>query len=139
MWGFQAAGAAPLVHGEPVARPETSATAIRVGHPATWQGAVDARDESGGTFAAVTDEQIFEAYRLMARHDGVFVEPASAAGVAGLLDRHRRGLLDPGRTVVVTLTGNGLKDQDASLRDGHSPIPTGASTAEVADALRLTA
>ncbi len=139
MWGFQAAGAAPLVHGEPVARPETAASAIRVGRPATWQGAVAARDASGGIFAAVTDEQIFEAYRLLARHDGVFVEPASAAGVAGLLDQHRRGLLDPGQTVVVTLTGNGLKDQDASLRDGYDSTVTGSSTAEVADALRLTA
>jgi threonine synthase len=139
MWGFQAAGAAPLVHGEPVTRPETLATAIRVGHPATWQGAVAARDESGGVIAAVTDEQIFEAYRLVARHDGVFAEPASAAGIAGLLDRHRHGLLDPGQTIVVTLTGNGLKDQEASLRDGHTSIPAGASASEVVGALRLTA
>ncbi|WP_206283021.1 threonine synthase [Streptomyces chilikensis] len=137
MWGFQAAGAAPLVHGEPVLRPETLASAIRVGDPATWQGAVTARDESGGLIGAVTDEQIFAAYRLLARHDGVFVEPASAAGVAGLLDRHRRGLLDPGQTVVVTLTGNGLKDQDSALRDGCPTTATGSSAAEVARALRL--
>lgn len=139
IWGFQAAGAAPLVHGEPVAEPETRASAIRVGNPATWHGAVTARDESGGLIAAVTDEQIFEAYRLLARHDGVFAEPASAAGVAGLLDRHRRGLLDPGRTVVITLTGNGLKDQDAALHDGYTSTGTGSSTGEVARALRLAA
>jgi threonine synthase len=139
MWGFQAAGAAPLVRGEPVLRPQTLASAIRVGHPATWQGAVAARDESGGVIAAVTDEQIFEAYGLLARHDGVFVEPASAAGVAGLLDRHRRGLLAPGQTIVVTLTGNGLKDQDASLRDGCASVRAGASASEVAGSLRLTA
>ncbi|MFH9069127.1 threonine synthase [Streptomyces alboflavus] len=139
MWGFQAAGAAPLVHGEPVAEPQTAASAIRVGNPATWQGAVDARDESDGLIGAVTDEQIFDAYRLLARTDGVFVEPASAAGVAGLLDRHDRGLLTPGQTIVITLTGNGLKDQDASLRDGYTPVETGSSTAEVARALSHTA
>ncbi|WP_051826256.1 threonine synthase [Kitasatospora aureofaciens] len=139
MWGFQAAGAAPLVHGAPVADPQTAASAIRVGNPATWQGAVDARDQSDGLIAAVTDEQIFAAYRLLARHDGVFVEPASAAGVAGLLDQHGRGHLAPGQTVVITLTGNGLKDQDASLRDGYTPLETGSSTAQVARALALTA
>ncbi|MGW0809936.1 pyridoxal-phosphate dependent enzyme [Nonomuraea sp. NPDC002799] len=83
MWGFQAAGSAPLVHGAPVADPRTEASAIRVGNPATWEGAVAAREESGGLIAAVTDEQIFAAYRLLARRDGVFAEPASAAGVAG--------------------------------------------------------
>ncbi|WP_225882114.1 threonine synthase [Streptomyces aureocirculatus] len=135
MWGFQAAGAAPLVHGAPIAEPQTAAGAIRVGNPATWQGAVEARDESEGLIGAVTDEQIFDAYRLLARHDGVFVEPASAAGVAGLLDRHSHGLLTPGQTVVVTLTGNGLKDQDASLRDGYTPVETSSSASEVARAL----
>ncbi|MFI1013507.1 threonine synthase [Streptomyces sp. NPDC020965] len=139
IWGFQAAGAAPLVHGAPVAVPETAATAIRVGNPATWDGAVAARDESGGLIAAVTDEQIFDAYRAVARHDGVFAEPASAAGVAGVIDRHRRGLLDPGQRIVITLSGNGLKDLDASLRDGHTTTETSARTADAARALRLTA
>lgn len=139
MWGFQAAGAAPLVRGAPVADPATEATAIRVGHPATWDGAVGARDESGGLIAAVTDEQIFAAYRAVARHDGVFAEPASAAGIAGLLDRHRRGLLPSGLRVVITLSGNGLKDADAALRGGYAPVETTAATADVARALRLTA
>ncbi|MGP3919367.1 threonine synthase [Nonomuraea sp. 10N515B] len=138
MWGFQAAGAAPLVHGAPVADPRTEASAIRVGNPATWDGAVAAREESGGLIAAVSDEQIFAAYRELARRDGVFVEPASAAGVAGLLDQHARGLLEPGLRVVITLSGNGLKDLDASLRDGYTTTETSAVTADVAHALRLT-
>ncbi|SEK67163.1 threonine synthase [Nonomuraea pusilla] len=139
MWGFQAAGAAPLVTGAPVAAPQTDASAIRIGNPATWDGAVAARDDSGGLIAAVTDEQIFDAYRLIARRDGVFAEPASAAGVAGLLDRHRRGLLEPGLRIVVTLSGNGLKDLDASLRGGYEPVGTSAATTDVARALRLAA
>lgn len=139
MWGFQAAGAAPLVHGTPVAAPRTQATAINVGNPATWDGAVTARDESGGLIGAVSDEQIFAAYRMLARRDGVFAEPASAAGVAGLLDLHARGLLEPGLRIVVTLSGNGLKDLDASLRDGYTPRETPATTAAVARALRLAA
>ena len=87
MWGFQAAGAAPIVSGDPVADPETIASAIRIGNPASWQSAVAARDESGGVIEAVTDEQILAAYRLLAQREGVFCEPASAAGVAGLLQR----------------------------------------------------
>ncbi|WEH41431.1 threonine synthase [Streptomyces sp. AM 2-1-1] len=138
MWGFQAAGAAPLVHGEPVSRPETLASAIRVGNPATWEGAITAREESGGLVAAVTDEQILAAYRLLGRRDGVFVEPASAAGVAGLLDHHERGLVAPGQSIVITLTGNGLKDQDAALRDSEPPTRTGAAASEVARTLSLT-
>jgi threonine synthase len=139
MWGFQAEGAAPLVHGAPVACPETAAGAIRIGHPATWDGAVAARDESGGLIAAVSDEQIFDAYRTVARHDGVFAEPASAAAVAGLLDQHRRGLLAAGLTVVITLSGDGLKDPDASLRDGYDAAETPPAAADVARALRLAA
>lgn len=139
MWGFQAAGAAPLVHGAPVADPRTEASAIRVGNPATWDGAVAAREESGGLIAAVTDEQIFAAYRTLARRDGVFAEPASAAGVAGLLDQHARGLLEPGLRVVITLSGNGLKDLDASLRGGYTATETSAAAADVARALRLAA
>ncbi|MCK2219414.1 threonine synthase [Actinomadura sp. ATCC 31491] len=139
MWGFQAAGAAPLVRGAPVAAPRTDASAIRIGNPATWDGAIAARDDSGGLIGAVTDEQIFAAYRELARRDGVFAEPASAAGVAGLLDRHARGLLEPGLRVVITLSGNGLKDPEASLRGGHAATETSALTADVARALNLAA
>ncbi|SEH01373.1 threonine synthase [Nonomuraea solani] len=139
LWGFQAAGSAPFVLGGPVAQPDTAATAIKIGSPATWDGALAARDESGGLIDAVTDEQIFAAYRMLARRDGVFAEPASAAGVAGLLDRHARGALEPGLRIVITLSGNGLKDLDASLRDGYTATETSAATADVARALRLAA
>jgi len=115
MWGFQAAGAAPLVTGEIVAAPETVATAIRVGNPASWRLAVEARDASGGRIEAVTDEQILAAQRDLAGRDGVFVEPASAAGAAGLVARHAAGEIDPGQTIVVTVTGHGLKDIDTAL------------------------
>ena len=115
MWGYQAAGAAPLVLGRPVASPDTAASAIRVGNPASWSLAVAARDESGGRVDAVTDEEIFSAQRSLAAKDGIFVEPASAAGAAGLLNAVRAGELDPGQTVVVTVTGHGLKDIDAAL------------------------
>jgi threonine synthase len=112
MWGFQAAGAAPLVHGAPVERPETVATAIRIGNPASWGGAITARDASDGLIEAVTDEQILGAYDLLASEEGVFVEPASAAGVAGVIaERHR---LPPG-PVVITLTGHGLKDPEIAV------------------------
>ncbi|MFC4118019.1 threonine synthase [Nonomuraea zeae] len=139
MWGFQAAGAAPLVHGAPVAVPRTAATAINIGNPATWDGAIGARDESGGLIDAVSDEQIFAAYRMLAGRDGVFAEPASAAGVAGLLDRHARGALEPGLRIVITLSGNGLKDLDASMRDGYTATEASADTADVARALGLPA
>ncbi|MEV0387783.1 threonine synthase [Nonomuraea sp. NPDC050643] len=139
LWGFQAAGAAPFVLGGPVAEPDTAATAIKIGSPATWDGALAARDESGGLIEAVTDEQIFAAYRMLARRDGVFAEPASAAGVAGLLERHARGALEPGLRIVITLSGNGLKDLDASLRDGYTATETSAATSDVARALRLAA
>jgi threonine synthase len=108
MFGFQAAGAAPIVTGAPVPRPMTIATAIRIGNPASWQFAEQARDESGGLIDAVTDKQILEAYRLVARTEAVFVEPASAASVAGLLATAADGRLPAGSTVVCTVTGNGL-------------------------------
>ncbi len=107
--GFQAAGAAPIVRGYPVPNPETVATAIRIGHPANWAAAVQARDESGGLIEAVTDEEILAARRLLAELEGLFVEPASAAGVAGLV-RFRRIISDPAAVVVCVLTGSGLKD-----------------------------
>jgi threonine synthase len=110
MWGFQAAGAAPLVLGHPVEHPETIATAIRIGNPASWDLAIGARDESGGRIAAVTDEQILHAYRELSRLEGVFCEPSSAASVAGIIEAARDRQLDPDTLVVCVLTGNGLKD-----------------------------
>ncbi len=112
MWGFQAAGAAPLVHGEAVDEPATIATAIRIGHPASWDAAITARDESDGRIDAVTDEQILAAYDLLAAGEGVFCEPASAASVAGLL-AYRDDL--PDGPVVCTLTGHGLKDPGTAV------------------------
>jgi len=117
MWGFQAAGAAPIVRDEQVADPETVATAIRVGNPASWRLAVAARDESGGRIEAVTDVQIMQAQRDLAARDGVFVEPASAAGAAGLVDLDARGDVPPGTTIVVTVTGHGLKDVATALHE----------------------
>ena len=138
MWGFQAAGSAPIVQGAPVAKPETIATAIRIGNPASWEQAVAARDESGGLIDSVTDEQILAAYRLLASQEGLFCEPASAASVAGLLQAHERGQLDPGQTIVCTLTGNGLKDPQWALEAAPDPIvvPVDAAVAAVALGLR---
>ncbi len=116
MLGTQAAGAAPLVTGEPVKNPETIATAIRIGAPASWDGAVAAQQESSGRFLAATDEEILAAYRLVASSEGVFVEPASAASIAGLLKSVEDGWVTPGSTVVCTVTGNGLKDPDTALK-----------------------
>jgi threonine synthase len=117
MLGWQAAGAAPLVHGEAVPHPETIATAIRIGNPASWDGAIAARDESGGAIGAVTDAQILDAYRMLASLEGVFVEPASAASVAGLLQGAQIGLLERGETVVCTVTGHGLKDPNRAIAE----------------------
>ncbi|HWJ83180.1 MAG TPA: threonine synthase [Nocardioides sp.] len=115
MRGFQAAGASPLVTGEPFPEPETRATAIRIGNPASWHLAEAAAAESGGRFAAVTDDDILAAQRELARADGVFVEPASAAGVAGLLQELKAGETYAGSTVVITVTGHGLKDTATAL------------------------
>jgi len=115
MWGFQAEGAAPIVRGEIVKNPETIATAIRIGNPASWDQAVAARDESGGLIDMVSDEQILSAYRLVAGKEAVFVEPASAAGIAGLIQAKERGVLPKGKTIVITVTGNGLKDVQWAL------------------------
>ncbi|HET9631446.1 MAG TPA: threonine synthase [Terrabacter sp.] len=129
MWGFQAAGAAPIVLGHPVDHPETIATAIRIGNPASWEQAVAARDESGGRIEAVTDEQILEAHRYLSSQEGVFVEPGSAASVAGLLASHDAGLVPPGARIVCTVTGHGLKDPQWALRtaDGGEVVPTRVS------------
>ncbi len=110
MLGFQAAGAAPIVEGHPIDRPETIATAIRIGNPATWAGAVAARDESRGSISAVTDDEILAAYRALAELEGIFAEPSSAAGVAGVTRLAASGALERDALVVAILTGNGLKD-----------------------------
>jgi threonine synthase len=122
MFGFQASGAAPIVLGAPVLAPMTIATAIRIGNPASWTSAEAARDESRGLIDAVTDKQILEAYRLLARSEGVFVEPASAASVAGLLATAADGRLPAGSTVVCTLTGHGLKDPEWAISGAPKPI-----------------
>jgi threonine synthase len=121
MMGFQAEGAAPIVRGHIIANPETIATAIRIGNPASWQQAERARDESGGVIDMVSDGEILEAYRYVARLEGVFGEPASAASVAGLIKMAERGIVKAGDTVVCTITGHGLKDPDNAI--GISPEP----------------
>jgi threonine synthase len=141
MWGFQAAGAAPIVLGHPVDHPEPVATAIRIGNPASWRQAEAARDESGGLIDAVTDEEILEAHRLLSATEGVFVEPGSAASIAGLLKKHREGAVPAGATVVCTVTGHGLKDPQWALRtpDGSpvEPVRVPADAYSVASALGL--
>jgi threonine synthase len=137
MWGFQAAGAAPIVNGAPVERPSTIATAIRIGNPASWSSAIAARDESGGIIEAVTDRDILKSYRLLASQEGVFVEPASAAGVAGLLQQHARGELEPGQTVVCTVTGHGLKDPDWAIAGAPAPVTIAADAKAAAVQLGL--
>jgi len=126
MWGFQAEGAAPIVRGHPVDHPETIATAIRIGNPASWAQAVTARDDSGGLIAEVSDEQILTAHRILSAREGVFVEPGSAASVAGLLAEHEAGRVPAHARVVCTLTGHGLKDPQWALRqaDGSELVPT---------------
>lgn len=124
MYGFEAEGAAAIVRGTPIADPETVATAIRIGNPASWEKAVRAERESGGRIAAVSDEEILDAYRKLARMEGIFVEPASAASVAGLFKAKREGWLPPGVTVVSVLTGNGLKDPDIAMKQVHADIVT---------------
>ncbi|MDO5662396.1 MAG: threonine synthase [Brachybacterium sp.] len=138
MWGFQAAGAAPFVAGRPISDPETVATAIRIGAPASWGLATAARDDSGGLIDAVTDEQILAAQSMLASEVGIFVEPASAAGVAGLLQQAERGEVPRESTVVVTVTGNGLKDIDTALAQRDlTPTTIDADVNAAADALGL--
>jgi len=141
MFGFQAEGAAPLVLGYPVEKPETIATAIRIGKPASWELALAARDDSNGYFGAMTDEQILRAHRILSSEVGVFVEPASAAPIAGLLERAEAGAIPAGATITVTVTGHGLKDPLWGARnlDGTEASPTvvRAETSAVADVLGL--
>lgn len=141
MWGFQAAGSAPLVLGHPVTEPDTIATAIRIGNPASWETAIAARDESGGLIDSVTDEEILAAHRWLSSKEGVFVEPGSAASVAGLLKRHAAGEVPSSKTIVVTVTGHGLKDPQWALRnaDGSDvePVRVDFDVVSVASALGL--
>ena len=132
MMGFQAAGAAPIVLGRVVENPQTVATAIRIGNPASWQAAVDATKESSGAIDSVTDEEILEAYVAVAGSEGVFCEPASAASVAGVMKLSRQGVLREGETVVCTLTGHGLKDADTAISVSVKPKTVQATTEDVA-------
>jgi threonine synthase len=137
MYGFQAAGAAPIVRGEAVREPRTIATAIRIGNPASWAKALDARDESGGLIDSVTDREILAAYRLLAREVGVFVELASAASVAGLLASTAAGLVPAGSVVVCTVTGHGLKDPEWAISTAPAPVTIAADPLAAAHALEL--
>lgn len=131
MIGFQAEGAAPIVRGHAIEQPETIATAIRIGNPASWKLAENARDESGGLIDMVSDREILDAYKLLAAKEGVFVEPASAAGIAGLRKHLAKGFFPRGSTVVATLTGHGLKDPDTAISNAPSPITCELNTNEV--------
>ncbi|WP_366922334.1 threonine synthase [Metallumcola ferriviriculae] len=121
MIGFQAEGASPIVQDKIVENPETIATAIRIGNPASWEKAVQAADESKGFIKAVTDEEILAAQRLLASREGVFAEPASAASLAGVLKQHQEGFFEKGSTVVCVLTGNGLKDPNTAIKQVSEP------------------
>jgi threonine synthase len=133
--GFQAAGAAPIVVGHRIERPDTIATAIRIGDPASWAKAVAARDESGGRISAVTDDEILAAYRALAQLEGIFCEPASAAGVAGVIKAAAAGELDPAATIVCVLTGHGLKDPKTAEAQVPAMIEADATVGSVAVAL----
>ncbi|MFI6641227.1 threonine synthase [Streptomyces sp. NPDC050504] len=137
MWGFQASGSAPIVRGEVVKDPSTIATAIRIGNPASWQQALAAQDESGGFIDEVTDRQILRAYKLLASREGVFVEPASAASVAGLLKAAEEGKVDKGQRIVCTVTGNGLKDPDWAVAGAPQPVTVPVDAATAAERLGL--
>jgi threonine synthase len=139
MFGFQAAGAAPIVNGAPVESPQTIATAIRIGNPASWKGATNARDESGGLINAVTDEEILAAYHFLAEREGVFCEPASAAGVAGIMKLKKQNpqSVPKGARIVCILTGNGLKDPDNAIKNVEIPKAIPATMSELSKALDL--
>lgn len=134
MMGFQAAGAAPIVLGRPVKYPKTIATAIRIGNPASWQKAVAARDESGGFINSVTDDEIMNAYRLMATKEGIFGEPASGASLAGLINWTKKEDLSHKRVVCI-VTGTGLKDPDVAVKYAQPPIELPAELTAVEEAL----
>jgi len=135
LYGFQSSGAAPLVEGRPVARPETIATAIRIGNPARGEQAMAAMRESGGGVAAVSDSQIMDAYALLASQEGIFCEPASAASVAGVIQRVEAGDIAPGERVVCVLTGHGLKDPDIAIAHSEAVRRLPADPAVVEEAV----
>ena len=137
MMGFQAAGAAPIVLGHPVAEPETVATAIRIGNPVSWKRAEAARNESGGVIEAVTDEEIMEAYKLLASSEGVFAEPASAASIAGLKKLADSGRIEAGAVIVCTLTGHGLKDPHNAIKSCPEPLRVPADIDRVLEAMGI--
>lgn len=135
MMGFQAEGSAPIVRGYPIENPKTIATAIRIGNPASWNSAVSAARESGGIIDMVSDEEILYAYKFVASMEGVFVEPASAASIAGLIKYVREGRIEKGATVTCVLTGHGLKDPDTAVKSASPPIVISASLEELANYL----
>lgn len=137
MMGFQAAGAAPIVRGHPIKNPETIATAIRIGNPASWKLAEAARDESGGMISSVTDSEILKAYRLVARTEGYFCEPASAASVAGLIKWAKQNRFENGQNIVCTLTGHGLKDPDIAVKGAGRILSVSAKVKEIVNKLKL--
>lgn len=135
MIGFQAEGASPIVQGRIFEKPETIATAIRIGNPASWEKAVQARDESGGLIDSVTDDEILEAYKMVSSLEGVFCEPASAASIAGLIKKNGQGLFNGGERVVCTLTGHGLKDPDNAIKVSKEPVTCEPETKKVLNVL----
>lgn len=137
MMGFQAEGASPIVQDKIVKDPHTVATAINIGNPANWETAKKARDESGGVIEAVTDEEILEAYKLVASREGVFCEPASAASLAGVIKLKKEGVLNDGDTVVCTLTGNGLKDPDNAIKSSPKPFKASPKVSDIVDLMGL--
>lgn len=135
MMGYEAEGAAAIVKNQRIMTPETLATAIRIGNPASWDKAVAARDESKGLIGCVTDEKIVEAYKLLAATEGIFAEPASAASVAGLIQANHKGLVKEGSDIVCVLTGNGLKDPDNAIKYANAEVQK--ASAEYNDVLKL--
>jgi threonine synthase len=137
MIGFQAEGAAPIVRGEIIKAPETVATAIRIGNPASWKQAEAARDESGGTIDMVSDEEIIKAYQLIARYEGIFCEPASAASVAGVIKLNKEGCFKKGDSIVCTLTGHGLKDPESAIKISNKPLTLPPKLDKILELLEL--
>jgi threonine synthase len=137
MLGFQAEGAAPIVRGYPISNPETIATAIRIGNPANWKGAEKARNESQGIIDMVSDEDILNAYRLLARLEGIFVEPASAASIAGIIKLNKKLFFNKDDIIVCTLTGHGLKDPNLAIKTSEKPVTLPANTDAIVEAFEL--
>lgn len=131
MIGFQAEGAAPIVRGHKIDKPETIATAIRIGNPASWEGATAARDESGGIIGMVSDDEILNAYKMVAALEGIFCEPASATSIAGIIKLNDKGFFKEGDSIVCTLTGHGLKDPDNAIKISEQPVTVEAEMGAV--------